>query len=147
MLILLTACGKKKEVTPQPAWKLYKSARIRYLKRIAEEMNVPFYIVSAKYGLIHSEKIIEPYETLLTKEKAQKLFPQVIEILTKLKMEGIRLILYFKGGARKEYHDLVLRASSEVNLNFISYGSGYMKDIGMTKEFIEKLRSDYLKER
>ena len=51
-IMLITACGNKKENKPIEAGKLYKSSRIRHLYRRSKELNIPFYILSAKYGLI-----------------------------------------------------------------------------------------------
>jgi len=138
MLILVTACGKSKESKILPAWKLYKSSRIRYLKKVADQKGIPFYILSAKYGLIYSEEIIEPYELLLTEAREQEVIGQVIEVLKSLKKNGLKLALYYKGGARKEYYELFKKACSIVGVDMITYGSGYMRDINKTKMLIEK---------
>lgn len=138
-LVLITACGRSKEKKPQPAWRLYKSPRIRYLKKVADEMDIPFYILSAKYGLIPAEESIEPYDVILTEKIYEELFQKVLRQLKELKNEGVSLVLYYRGGARKEYYELLLHACSKLKLNFIYYGSKNMKDINLSRELIRKL--------
>ena len=57
---VVTACGKTKRDVPLPARKLYKSARITAVHNRKSDCDM--YILSAKHGLIPSEKVIEPYD-------------------------------------------------------------------------------------
>ena len=70
-IVLITACGKKKENKKSKAGKLYKSSRIRYLYRKSKEMNIPFYILSAKYGLVNGDEIIEPYNQVMDEKQCK----------------------------------------------------------------------------
>ena len=131
-VVLVTSCGAKKESTPQPAGKLYKSSRIRHLYRKSKELGIPFYILSAKYGLINADTIIEPYDQIMTPERAKELLPQVKEAL-----EGFDLVIFYKGGARKEYKELIERACEETGTRLISFGYGNMGDIGKLDKILE----------
>lgn len=76
-ILVVTTCGARKHNEPMPAWKLYKSPRIRAVhnRRSGHDMC----ILSTKYGLVEAKKAIEPYEETLTKQKANELIPQMIE--------------------------------------------------------------------
>ncbi|USG99381.1 hypothetical protein K1720_07560 [Thermococcus argininiproducens] len=135
-IVVITACGSKKENIPSPAWKLYKSSRIRYLYKKSKQLTYPFYILSAKYGLVHSEKILKPYDELLTEEKANQLMSQVIEVLN-----GFDIVIYYKGGARKTYLNLIEKASRALNKTLITFGYANMGDINNIDDIIMTIRS------
>ncbi|NJE42788.1 DUF6884 domain-containing protein [Thermococcus sp. GR6] len=129
---LVTACGAKKENTPQPAGKLYKSSRIRHLYRRSKELGLPFYILSAKYGLVNADTVIEPYDKVMTPERAAELLPQVREVI-----KNFDLIIFYKGGARKEYRELIEKACKETGTRLISFGYGNMGDIRNLDKILE----------
>ena len=68
--IALVACVSKKNSTPMPARDLYISDWFRkasaYAMRVADE----WYILSAKYGLIAPDTVIEPYDETLNRMSA-----------------------------------------------------------------------------
>ncbi|WP_456326464.1 DUF6884 domain-containing protein [Palaeococcus sp. (in: euryarchaeotes)] len=121
---LVTACGAKKENTSQPAGRLYKSSRIRHLYKRSKELGIPFYILSAKYGLVNADTVIEPYDKVMTPERAAELLPQVKETI-----KGFDMIIFYKGGARKEYRELIEKACEETGTRLISFGYGNMGNI------------------
>ncbi len=129
---LVTACGAKKENTPQPAGRLYKSSRIRHLYKKSKELGLPLYILSAKYGLINADTIIEPYDRIMTPERAMELLPQVKETI-----KSFDLIIFYIGGARKEYRELIERVCEETGTRLISFGYGNMGDIGKLDKILE----------
>jgi len=64
--IVLIACVKTKRKTPSKAIDLYISPLFTKSREYAQLLNPNhIYILSAKYGLISSEEIIEPYELTL----------------------------------------------------------------------------------
>lgn len=131
-VVLVTSCGAKKEETPQPAGRLYKSSRIRHLYKRSKELGIPFYILSAKYGLINADTVIEPYDKVMTPERAAELLPQVKEIL-----KSFDLVVFYKGGARKEYRELIEKACEETGTRLISFGYGNMGDIRKLNKILE----------
>ena len=92
--ILVTYCtGQKNETeTPLPAVQLYNSDRIDAVAMAAKSLNLSFYILSGKFGLINSEEAIEYYDHRLT-EKEVEVHAKLIE--SQIKTNGIRSILYF----------------------------------------------------
>jgi hypothetical protein len=85
----LVACVGKKRPIATRAKDLYDSPLFAKSRTYAERHSDGWYILSAKYGLVHPEKVIEPYEeTLNTKprrerdEWAQKVWGELRHILT-----------------------------------------------------------------
>jgi len=63
--IHLVACVKTKEDKPCKARDLYKSDLFIKAKAYAEGNSGRWYILSAKYGLVDPDTVIEPYENTL----------------------------------------------------------------------------------
>lgn len=133
-IVIVTACGAKKEDQPSPAWKLYKSSRIRYLYKKSKQLGYPLYILSARYGLVHSEEVLEPYDEILTEEKIEKLLPQVVEVLKRFD-----IIIYYKGGARSAYLKLIEKASNLLGIRLVVFGYANMGDINKLEDIINTL--------
>ncbi len=72
---VVTACGKTKRNVPLPARKLYKSARITAVHNRKSDCDM--YILSAKHGLIPSEKVIESYDMGLDRDRIAELLPDM----------------------------------------------------------------------
>lgn len=60
---VLIGCVSQKHDTAMPARKLYRSELFRRRRLWAEASGKPWWIVSAEYGLVHPDEIIEPYDT------------------------------------------------------------------------------------
>ena len=65
-IVLLISCGKRKSDSPCPAREMYNSERFTLLKNLADQLGCDWYIISAKYGLLHPDRVIEPYDLCLT---------------------------------------------------------------------------------
>ncbi len=63
-IAICTLCSRDKneEVGLLPARERYVSERIRNVERIANELGVPFYIVSGKFGLLQADELIPYYD-------------------------------------------------------------------------------------
>ena len=133
-IVLVTACGNKKEKTPQEAGKLYRSARIRHLYRRSKELNIPFFIISAKYGLVSADEVIEPYNAVMTDEKCKKLKEKILS-----KLKDFDVIIYYRGGARKTYLDCISEVAKELGKELIVFGYGNMGDIRKLTDILEKI--------
>jgi diphthamide synthase (EF-2-diphthine--ammonia ligase) len=136
-IVLVTGCGKKKEDKPQVAGLLYKSSRIRHLYRRSKELGIPFYILSAKYGLVDSNDVIEPYDQIMTKERINELKSQVSGIL-----RNFDVVIFFKGGVRKEYRTLIEMVCDELGIELIEFGYGNMGDIRKLDEILKSVIED-----
>ena len=84
--IILISCGARKTKTAQKARDLYIGTYFRKMLKYAEYLSkksgAKIYILSAKYGLVELNEVIEPYESTLNgkSEKYKKRWArQVIE--------------------------------------------------------------------
>ena len=59
--VLLVSCGAAKLKVPAPAQDLYVGSLTRAAIGHAQASGGPWYIVSARYGLLRPERVIEPY--------------------------------------------------------------------------------------
>ena len=66
--LVLVSCVKTKQKRSAQAKDLYISDFFKKQRAYAELRGLPWYILSSEYGLVHPEKVIEPYERFLPKE-------------------------------------------------------------------------------
>jgi len=64
MLYLVSCVGQKRD-RPSAAKDLYTSAWFRKARAYIESTDCPWYILSAEYGLLDPERVVEPYENTL----------------------------------------------------------------------------------
>jgi len=69
----LISCVSLKQKRPAPAIELYQSDLFKKSRKFVEKYHLPIYILSAKYGLIPSSKIIEPYDLTLNTMSKQEI--------------------------------------------------------------------------
>jgi len=63
--VVLVACAKTKLSVPAPARDLYISSNFRKSRSYAESTGVPWFILSAEYGLLTPDQLIAPYDRYL----------------------------------------------------------------------------------
>jgi hypothetical protein len=104
--IVLISCVNKKLQQASKAKDLYISPLFRYNYRYAESLNPDkIFILSAKYGLVDPEDIIEPYnETLNNKSKKE------------IKEWAIKVLNDFKGKADVEKDKFVFLAGNNYRM-------------------------------
>ena len=83
------------------------------------------YILSAKHGLLDTEKIVHPYDRKMTKERSSELVYQVSEITRKYDT-----IIFFKAGSNQLYFDCIKNACGVAGIKLVSFGSKSMEGIG-----------------
>ena len=137
-IALITACGKKKENKPLQAGKLYRSSRIRHLYKKSKNFSVPFYILSAKYGLVFGDRVIEPYEALMDQQSCEKMEKQLEDVL-----RNFDAVIYYRGGAGKEYFECIKRAAQKLGVEFIYFGYKNMGGIGELGQILEEIREKH----
>lgn len=96
-LVLSCSQTKKDDLEPLPAIERYKGPAFQVLRRFLAEADsklhdVDIYILSARYGLIASDTLIENYDQKMTKDRATKLRCEVLKRL--------------KGILRQDYVDI-----------------------------------------
>ena len=144
-ICVITACGNKKESIALPAWKIYKSSRIKAVHKRKNDEDM--YILSAEHGLLPSEKIIEPYNRLIDEKRVQELIPKIEPIIKKYDK-----VIYFKAGARKLYEDCLNTVCEKTGVEIESFGFGFMGGINeLENRIIEakggKIRKKIVKEK
>ena len=65
--IYLVSCVSKKRRHPAPAKGIYQSPWFNLARAWVEREGAPWYILSAKYGLVHPDTEIAPYDETLNK--------------------------------------------------------------------------------
>lgn len=138
-ILIVTACGGKQEAFPCPAYRLYKSARIKAVYKRRGDCD--FYILSGKYGLLEHDKVIGPYGDIMTSEKAQQFLPQVIG-----KVKNYDLIIYFRAGARTAYLDCIKTACKRAGKTLIITGFAHMGGIKNIPKIINLIKERKLEE-
>lgn len=90
-MIIFIACTKKKQGYPCKAKEMYRPSQLfRGGWKYAESLKPDaIYILSAKYGLLNPETIIEPYEKTLITEKDAQIRQWSIMVADQIKKEGI----------------------------------------------------------
>jgi hypothetical protein len=88
MKCIATICSKKKDENTEllPAHLRYLAPHVEQTYNKAEGSNLPFYILSGKYGLIGGEEQIPYYDYYLEADKVEELSIKVAEQIEK---EGI----------------------------------------------------------
>ena len=72
--VALVSCVKTKRAAASPAGELYTSPLFIGMRAFARRNAETWYILSAKYGLLRPNEVVEPYEmTLKTMRKADRL--------------------------------------------------------------------------
>jgi hypothetical protein len=65
--VYLVSCVSKKGSSPAPAKDLYASEWFRRVRHFIENKGSPWFILSAKYGLVLSNQTLDPYDLTLNK--------------------------------------------------------------------------------
>jgi len=68
--LILVGCGARKLAHAAPAKDLYTGPLFRAARAYAEAHADAWYVLSAKYGLVHPDRVIEPYNVYLPKLNA-----------------------------------------------------------------------------
>jgi hypothetical protein len=63
--VYLVSCVSKKRESPTPARDLYASELFRRARAYVEATGCPWFILSAKYGLVAPDEVIAPYDETL----------------------------------------------------------------------------------
>ena len=137
--MIVTACGAKKNPGPMPAYKLYKSSRIKavYNRRSGSDVC----ILSAEYGLVNANKTIKPYERVMDERRAEELVPSVTK-----KLKNYDCVVFFKGGAREAYLSCIKAACEGAGKTLVTLGYANMGGINDLPKVINFVKKKRLKE-
>lgn len=83
----LVGCAAAKLSRPAPARELYTSQLFRKAAAYAEQNSDRWYVLSAKYGLVHSETVIEPYDMKLGHKSGPSIWEWATRVHDQLETE------------------------------------------------------------
>ena len=109
--LCLVSCVSAKQYAAAPARNLYVSAWFRKARACIEALGCPWYILSAKHGLLDPDAMIDPYdETLnaLSTDRRRTWAHGVIEDLDP-RLSGVGAVTVFAGLAYREFLETDLR--------------------------------------
>jgi len=123
--VIVTGCSAKKLPNAiVPAEDLYRSSRISFCKRVAEEKALPLYIMSAEYGLVRSSDILASYDRIMDERRAREL---VDEVVRQLRHDRITSVVFFSAGVNRHYRQLLEAACVRLDIEFRAIGTGCMQ--------------------
>lgn len=109
--LFLVSCVSKKQASASPAKSLYQSLLFNLARAWVEREEAPWYILSAKYGLVHPDTEIAPYDETLNRmgvaqrrEWAARVETQMDDMLP----EADKVVI-FAGQRYREYLEGYLR--------------------------------------
>ena len=107
----LVSCVKTKRSSPCRAEDLYNSAWFVKARAYAERQDCPWRILSAKYGLVRPETVIEPYEKTLNTMRDAERREWAERVLTQLEPElaGLDAVVFLAGQSYREFLEGPLR--------------------------------------
>jgi hypothetical protein len=124
-ILVITECTKEKlgydSSVKTLAKQMYQGRLFKTVRKYCESMGFDYVIISAKYGLIHPDDIIEGYETILkTKEDVEKIRPKVEEKLRAM-LDNYDKVVVIAG---KQYREVLKNLWNErfIAINSKGYG-------------------------
>lgn len=135
-VLVITSCSKKKLKHPAKAIDMYKSTLFKKVKIFAQKLNADLMILSVKYGLIESNKEIEPYDQIIkTSKDIKNLKKTALPKLEKIHKQYTKVIIIMGAKYRKVFEPLI----SDHTKNFLNIHSakgigGYLKKLKIMNE-------------
>lgn len=117
MKIISTICSKRKreELGLLPAEERYTGEHLVETREIAKKENLPFYILSGKYGLISNGKMIPYYDYYLEDKAVGALIKKVVNQMLKEKISEIDFYIENKD-SWKPYIKVIKSASEQAQI-------------------------------
>ena len=109
--LYLVSCVKTKVPGAAPAKDLYTFSWFRKARAYVEKTASPWRILSAQYGLVHPEQVIEPYEQTLKTMPVAERRVWAATVLAELEpsLVGIDTVVFLAGLACREFLAPALR--------------------------------------
>lgn len=103
--IVLVSCVSEKAATASPARDLYTSDWFIKAARYAGQITEEWYILSAKYGLVQPDQVLEPYNaTLKTMGKsARQAWARQVFAALKPRLSPGDMVVFLAGQAYREF--------------------------------------------
>lgn len=112
MLIHLLSCVGQKRSVPAPARLLYTSPWFRKARSYAESAGHPWFVLSAKHGLVHPDQVISPYDLTLNNMPIADRRQWASKVLTQLGpyLNGVEAVVFLAGQRYREFLEPSLRS-------------------------------------
>ena len=110
-VIHLLSCVSKKQRVAAPARDLYTSAWFRKARSFAESTEYPWFVLSAKHGLVHPDEVIAPYDLTLNSMPAPARRQWASRTLAQLEphLQGVESVVFLAGQRYREFLEAPLR--------------------------------------
>jgi cytoplasmic iron level regulating protein YaaA (DUF328/UPF0246 family) len=120
---------------------MYQGDFLKPVKNYCEKMGFDYVIISAKYGLLHPDDVIEGYEMVLkTKEDVERIRPQVEEKLRPILEKYDKVVVI----AGKQYREVLKNLWDERFIAIKSKGYGDLCSIVSKATVQEKSILDFV---
>jgi hypothetical protein len=103
--IYLVSCVSKKQIRPSRARDLYCSAWFVKARAYVEGLDVQWFILSAKYGLVSPDEVVSPYEVTLNEMASEERRAWASRVATQLRptsRKGTRVVI-LAGDSYRQY--------------------------------------------
>jgi len=109
--IFLVSCVSKKLAAASAAKDLYCSTWFRLARAYVESFEAPWFILSAKHGLIHPDKVIEPYNESLVGQRiaARREWTGLVQAQMEAQLPAADEIVLLAGERYREFIEPYLR--------------------------------------
>lgn len=115
--VVLISCSKSKRSYPCEARKMYEPSELfRESLTYAEKISKDIYILSSKYGLLHVDKIIEPYDETLKDKSTQEKDIWAKHVVRQIQAQYDIRDVEFTILAGKDYYSPLLKYLSRENV-------------------------------
>ena len=103
--LCLVSCGRRKVSNAVPAKDLYCSPQFRKTRELVESQGWPWFILSAKHGLLDPERRTEPYDMTLNNMGAAERREWAKTVMDALepRLTGVRSIVIFAGETYRKH--------------------------------------------
>lgn len=116
-VVYLVSCGKRKSEVTCRAQDMYNSERFQLSRERIIQIGCPWYIISAKYGLLSPDEVITPYDLSISSLNCDEKEEWNRRLITSLKEfpEGTLFVIW----ADAEYSTILKRILESCHLQFI----------------------------
>lgn len=110
--LYLVSCVSRKGDAPAPAKDLYQSDWFGKARVWVEQTGQPWFILSAKYGLVHPEAVIAPYEKTLNTMPAAERRDWAADTIKQLEphLDGVESVVFLAGQRYREHLESPLQS-------------------------------------
>ena len=112
MVIQIVSCVGQKQPVPAPAKDLYISPWFRKARAYANSTGWPWFVLSAKHGLVHPDEVIAPYDLTLNRMPVANRRQWANQVLTQLRphLDEVGSVVFLAGRRYCEFLEQPLRS-------------------------------------